>query len=427
MTSVMSIKNLIKVTGLLFAMLFLIQCGSDSGSDITEKKPRMYKIDVSAVQTLDTPFALPVGISSDGKIVYGTVYVSGPLGIFPISGFKWTREGGTVLFNDVPGYNNYTTLVTHASDNGKVIIGVVYDLIGSQYIPWVWKEGKGYKIIVTPENANMPKLHSVTPDGKIVLGSYFVGDQSEGNVRLFVWSEENGLVSFDPAGYRFINVVGMADNGKAIIINSYDARFEHRKGTSIFRVEDREDWFRVSDVDFDSIVDIIPPTLELIDNNFYALDFGTTPFWLTAYSKDYSVIGGTVGRDFEGSFLNHPAVWLTSELRLVYLSGLGYDGNVTAVSPDGKWVAFASHFAVGDDYATIWNESFGRKDFYNLLTSADQYYGTKLTDDVSKYTSIITGFSPDNSIIIGSCYSLSVNVPMFGFVIENFDSIVKAH
>lgn len=414
------LKRLFIVSLVLLTIPFLIQCGS--GTDTSEdKKPKVYKINIPDLELMYPAFALPSGISANGRVAYGTIYELQPVGFLPVFGFRWTREGGTVLFDDVPGYKDLTSLATHSSDDGRVIIGIVYHHSAGQYIPWVWQEGKGYKIIDLPADADNPKLHGITADGKIVFGSY-VEDIDKGIVTLFIWSEDKGAVSFNPYGHRFINVVCMIDDGKGIVFNSYDTggAKKHRQGPNIFRVKNREDWF-----DINRRVQIIPPPIDLVENYFYATDYSSMPFWLSACSKDGSVIGGCVLKDYLVEKLVHPAVWLSNELRLVYLSGVGYNGYTTAVSPDGKWVSYSSHFAVGSDYSTIWNASFGRKELYELLAKADKYYSTNLLEGWHRY-GLVSGFSQNNNTIVGGQYVYDSKAPMFGFVIDNFDSVIKA-
>lgn len=407
-------------------------CGSDSDFPVPVPKilPKIFKILVPDGVTTNPAVAVPSGISEDGAVVVGTIFAFLPAEVWvPASGFKWTLTGGLTLIDDVPGYEDFVTVANATNSDGSVIIGYVDDILNDQLVSWVWSDEKGYQIIPAPEGVTQCMVHDVTADGAIVLGSYLIEEEPDNEVRhLFIWSEEEGFVPLD-VGYDGVQVlpVGIADDGLTIAYNCLSMdRDCNPEGTWTLQSQSR-DW---TSRDGKPYVKIAPP-IELTENAFWASDLTTTEFGIySSHSGDLLDMGGYILKDaLEVSSLMHPALWMARQGQLNMLTGFGWLGCTTCVSPDGTWAGFTSHFMVGTAWPYVWSATYGIKDLYELMCHSDETLGSNLmvafNEGENFIPTYLMGFSADNDKVVGVKFNDGGQGEMFGFMIENFDRLVQ--
>jgi hypothetical protein len=375
--------------------------------------------------TMDPAVAVPAGISEDGQVVVGTIYVLQGAGFSPVFGFKWTIEDGMKLFDDVPDYEGLITLAYATNRDGSVIIGHASTVGNDRQASWVWTAGNGYQFIPEPEDTIDSYLHDVTADGSMILGSFLKEDNEGHDVRdLFIWSMENGFVSLD-VGYAGIQLlpVGIADNGLSIAYNCLTV------DDTLGRCSNEGTWTLQSNTltwgGSDTYV-INPPPVGQSDHQFWASDMSSDEFgYYMAHSSDLGVIGGYSNIDIETiGLVNHASVWKAAPGQLNILTGLGWPGRTDSVSPDGTLAGFSRHFMQGSPYAFIWSADSGTYQLYALMQRADEALGSNLLETFSSgQPSYLTGFSADNEKVVGVSFNFE-GTNMFGFMIDNLSQVV---
>jgi hypothetical protein len=258
------------------------------------------------------------------------------------------------------------------------------------------------------------------------MGVYRVFEEIHENKRwlstLFIWTKEKGVVPLGEGGPFYVPV-GISDDGLTIAYNCHEEEGSPyncggEEGLWTLKSISR-DWVSA---DGESKYIAYPPGIELSEKDFWASDFFTTDFNIySAHSSDLKVIGGYTLNVIEGSDpVLHPAIWFEKENRLSNLSGLLWPGDVTAVSPDGKWAGFSNHFGVARDHAYVWSYEYGTENLYQLLKRSDNKYNSSLLTTIPISPSFLTAFSDDNNTSVGVYYSFIEGDEIFGFVIKDF-------
>jgi len=417
----------IHVTAVLL-LLVLHACGGDQDvpSPTPFRLPAAHKIEVPDSLTTEPAVAVPAGISADGQVVVGTIFVYRNPEFVPVTGFRWTLAGGMTLFA-APG--RLVSVAQSVSRDGSVVVGTAFDSTIEDADAWVWNVETGFQILPAPAQALSLMAQDVSADGEVVLGS-IVRDDGEGDVWLdvFVWSEGGGVV---PLNQGFLQAqvlpVGISDNGLRVAYNCTDMEEGacYVQGTFTLQSSSRawsSDSFSVS----------FPPIAQS-ENRFVASTLLTTEFGIfSAHSSDLAEIGGGVLRDTHGvTDLLHPAIWLATDGQLNMLTGLGMVGNTTSISPDGTLAAYDRHLAVGTPYAFVWSSRSGSSDLQLLFEHADATLGSDPLDTFpagggTGMAGYVTGFSGNNERAAGVMINVSDPNPdqMFGFLIDNFQLLL---
>jgi len=412
----------------VLSLLVLHACGGDQ--DIPPptpfRLPAAHKIEVPSGLTTEPALAVPAGISADGQVVAGTVFVYRNPVFVPVTGFRWTLAGGTTLLA-APG--RLVSVAQAVSRDGSVVVGTAFDSTIEDADAWVWNAATGFQPLPAPAQALSMIAQDVSADGEVVLGS-IVRDDGEGDVWLdvFVWSGDGGVV---PLNQGFLQAqvlpVGISDDGLHVAYNCTDEEEGacYVQGTFTLESASRA-WSPYSfSVSF--------PPIAQSENRFVASTILTTEFGIfSAHSSDLAEIGGGVLRETHGvPDVLHPAIWQATDGQLNMLTGLGLVGNTTSVSPDGTLAAYDRHLGLGTPYAFVWSSRSGSHDLQLLFEHADATLGSDLLDTFpagggAGMAGYVTGFSGDNERAAGVMVNVSDPDPdrMFGFLIDNFQRLL---
>ena len=175
----------------------------------------------------DTLNSLALEVSQDGRVVVGTVWdrAGGNHRLF-----HWTESGETSFIEPLEGYSN--SLMYDVTKDGSAIVGINYG-IGDRSTGFYWSETTGIRKLeaLDPDQNGTRYFNSsasaVSEDGLVVIGSSW---GTSYRVQAFRWSLSEGMrgLGFLDGGFNS-EEVGMSSDGSVIIGNADSARV--REGT----------------------------------------------------------------------------------------------------------------------------------------------------------------------------------------------------